>query len=131
MNRRTLTARIIIMAAFILAASLGISTATQAQCCTATITNNTNCPITICIRTVNGSQCAVYPANSVQVVNVPCIAFQVWVESCGIPVQVLPGMCVDPVHLAGGCCAKVCFGKDAAGCYTITAGPSAFACPCD
>jgi len=132
MRRSSVTSRIIMMAAIIVTALFGVSTATQAQqCCTATITNNTDCPIIICIRTVNGQQCNQYAANSVQVVNVPCVQFQVWVRSCDQLVQVPPGGCVDPVHLQGGCCAEVCFGLDGNGCYTITANDSQLPCPCD
>jgi hypothetical protein len=132
MRTREFMHRALVAAAIAVVAAIVMSGSALAQvCCTATITNNTNCPITICIRTAAGNQCTQYAANSVQVVNVPCVPFQVWVATCGGHVQIPPGGCVEPVALQGGCCAKVCFGKDANNCYTITADPSNMACPCD
>jgi hypothetical protein len=135
MRRSTLTGRIIMMAALVVTAIIGMSNATQAQtdtCCTAEIINTTNCPVRICIRSMAGQQCADYAANSVQSISVPCVAFHVWVRTCNNTWVMIPlGQCVDPVVLQGGCCAKICFTQDPVTfCYTITVEPSLLSCAC-
>lgn len=109
-------------------ALLLLAVAASAQTGPLTITNNTNCAITVC--SASGAACVVIPGNTQRVVNIPCATTAIGIQCCGA-LRVIPlGNCVNGANI-GGCCANVCFVPGFVGCtFFLTVNPSAVLCAC-
>lgn len=134
MNRNHLTLTGLccgLIAAFIMFAAPGA----QAQvitCCDVTYDNNTDCPITFCVRTASGPVCVTVPAHGSVVITLPnslCGNPPLYlVDRCGQNIALVNG-CVN-VALSPNCCAQVCLSAGFAGCWFVTATPLAVKCLC-
>ncbi len=120
----TLLAAIVLMVACVIFGANEL----RAQCNSVTVTNNTECPFTICAGPPSNRTCFPIPANGSTIISIPAnVQLSGIINACNKFIRFPNTGCIDQTQIGPTCCVKICLDRVAC---TVTVTKVANQCPC-